>query len=342
MTVSNIRFNIKKGYTVLDNKFIDQYLSETPSPMYVFVYIYALRCGSEGLSVSNSDIAEKLGMLESDVIKAWKYWKSKGLVNLSGNKSEPVVEFISFAEKNSMKPPQTEKVKIVADKPSYSPKDIAAIIDNNRSAKELLSISERIMSRPLTPKESEILIWMYDSLELPIDVVIVLVTYCSNNGKPIRYMEKTAIDWSERGISTSEEAADYLSIFTSYGKVLKFYGITDRGPSASEKKHIDKWILDYKMPIEIIELACNRTVENTGKAAFSYTDRIIENWNSNNIRTVKDVERSDNEFNAKAEAKPKQGTAQRQGNSFTNYDQKIYSDEEIEKILARKKANKYE
>lgn len=342
MPVSDIKFCVKKEYTILDNNFIDNYMASAPSPVYALVYIYALRCGSSGLSVSNKHIAEKLGVLESDVINAWKYWKSKELVRLGGNKENPVVEFIFPDTVKNTESKKTERVKIITSKPNYSPGDIAGILDKSMEARELLEISEKLMARPLTPRESEILIWMYDSLELSIDVIIVLVTYCANNSKPIRYMEKTAMDWAERDISTSEAAAEYLSIFTSYGKVLKFYGISDRGPSSADKKYIDRWILDFKMPLEVIEIACSKTIENTGKAAFSYTDKIIENWHKNNIRTVKAVEKADSEFTGRAEKSGKAADISRQKNPFTNYEQKIYSDEEIEKIIARKKANKYE
>ncbi len=338
--MSNIKFNIKRDYTVLDNKFIDKYMAEPPSPVYSLVYIYALRCGNEGKSVDNSYIAKKLGILESEVIKAWKYWKDKGLVRLSGNREEPVVEFLGISEETEQKPAEQKPVKPAVQKSGYSPRDIAEILENDKAARELLAISERLMARPLTPKESEILMGMYDSMGLPMDVIIVIVTYCSNNNKPIRYMEKTAMDLAERGISTSEAAADYLSIFTSYGKILRAYGITDRGPTANDRKYIDKWILDYKMPVEVIQIACSKTIENTGKAAFSYTDKIIENWYKNDIRTVRAVEKADSEFAAKGEGANK-GTP-KQNNAFTNYEQRIYSDEEIEKILARKKANKYD
>ncbi len=338
--MSNIKFNIKRDHTVLDNRFIDDYMADVPSWVYSLVYIYALRCGSEGISVDNSHIAKKLGILESDVIKAWKYWKDKGLVKLSGNKDEPVVEFLNIENEPKQTQEKSIPLKIADTKSGYSPRDIAEILENDKAARELLAISEKLMARPLTPKESEILMEMYDLMGLPMDVIIVLVTYCSNNNKPIRYMEKTAMDWAERGIATSEAAADYLSIFTSYGKILRFYGITDRAPTSNDKKYMDKWILDYKMPIDVIEIACNKTIENTGKAALSYTDKIIENWHKNNINTVTAVKKADSEFTAKAE--PPGNGAARRNNSFTDYDQKIYSDEEIKDILARKKANKHE
>lgn len=336
--VSSIRFVINSSQTYIDNIFIDQYMTKAASPVYSLVYIYALRCAQSGISVTNSQIADKLGIIESDVINAWKQWQSEGLVKLTGTREEPVVEFLDINERPAKE--ETEKVKIVSSKPCYSPNSIKGLINDNRDVKELLGICESIIAKPLTPRETEMLVWMYDSLELPLDVITVLVTYCKNNSKPIRYMEKTAVDWAERGIFTCDAATDYLSIFSSYGKVLKFFGITGRGPSASEKKYIDKWILDCNMPLEVIEIACSKTLENTGKAAFSYANKIIENWHKAGISSIEAVEKADTEFADRSEKNRSSGPNRKNNNAFTNYEQKIYTEEEIEEILSRKRAKK--
>ncbi len=332
--MSDIRFVIPRDHTYIDNNFIDSYMSKAVSPVYSLVYIYAVRCAQSGISVTNADIADKLGIIESDVVNAWKYWRSQGIVKLSGSKETPVVEFLPVVKKAE----KNDNIKIVSAKPNYSPNNIKELMSDNREIKSLLEICESIIAKPLTPRESEILVWMYDSLELPLDVITVLVTYCKNNSKPIRYMEKTAIDWAERGIFTCDAATDYLSIFSSYGKILGFFGIRDRGPTVSDKKYIDKWILDYKMPLEVIEMACSRTVENTGKAAFSYANRIIENWYNTGINTVEAVKKADSEFNDRAEKNKSDKPNRQGGNAFVNYEQKVYTEDEIEEILARKRA----
>ncbi len=331
-----IKFVIDTDRTYIDNNFIDVYMAKAASPVYSLVYIYALRCAQGNVFATDSDIAKKLNIIESDVVNAWKYWQSQGLIKLATDNGGTVVEFLSVGKKAEKK----DNIKIVADKPDYSPNNIKALIDDNREIKALLEICENIIAKPLTPRETEILVWMYDSLELPIDVITVLVTYCKNNSKPIRYMEKTAIDWAERGIFTCDAAADYLSIFSSYGKVLGFFGIRDRGPSSNDKKYIDKWMLDYKMPLEVIEIACSKTVENTGKAAFSYANKIIENWYNTGINSVEAVEKADIEFADRSEKNKAEKPTRQSGNAFTNYDQKTYTEEEIEEILARKRARK--
>lgn len=341
--MSNIKFIYENDYTVLDNDFIDNYMIKASSPMYALVYIYAFRCANSNIDITNSQIAKSLNIIESDVINAWKYWKDNGLIKISGDKRTPTIEFLKVkdraikevtAEKNQTK---REKLKIVTVKPSYSPTEIDILSTENPEIKELLAYAENVLAKILTPKEMEVLVWMYAELNLPLDVLYILITYCKNNDKPVRYMEKTAISWAERGIDTLDKADKYLSIFTSYTKVLSFLGVADRTPTPNDKKYIDRWFLDYEMTIEMIEVACSKTLENTGKAALSYTNRIIENWYKDGIKTIEDIQQSDRNHQSKNESIVIKSNFVKK-NSFTDYNQREYTEEQLEEIIARKKA----
>jgi hypothetical protein len=71
---------------------------------YVKVYLYGLAKGYEGEEdVSNAAIAEALDILETDVSKAWRYWKKVGLVHSEG-KGVLVFDAISSPETKPEKP----------------------------------------------------------------------------------------------------------------------------------------------------------------------------------------------------------------------------------------------
>lgn len=338
--VSSIKFMCNNCATVIDNGFIDNYMAEAPSPVFSLIYIYAYRCATAGISASNSEIAKKFGVIESDVIKAWRYWKSVGLITTGGTGEEPFIKFTGGGEEisaavNEDKP--KEKVKIVADRPVYNPSDISNVINENPEAGELLKIAEGIKGKTLSPKETEVIVWMYHSLELPFEVITVLLSFCYKKGKPARYMEKIALDWIEKGIVTSEAAGDYLTFYSNYGNILKFFGVNDRSATASEKNHIDRWLKEWNMSMELIELAAKRTVDNTGKAAFSYCNKILETWHKSNFKSVKDVEVSEaNYINKNSKAVKQNNAIQQPKGVFNNYNQKIYSADEIAEILKRK------
>lgn len=308
---------------------------EAPSPVFSLIYIYAYRCAMSNISISNDDIAKKFKILESDVIKAWRYWKSAGLINTGGSKEEPYIEFIKPQNKNEESATiEKTDVKVVVSKPSFKPSDVADILRENPEVEDLLRAAEGQKGKPISPKETEIIVWMYQSLELPFEVIFMLLSFCYKNNKPTRYMEKTAIDWIEKGILTTEAASGYLSFYNNYGKVLKYFGVGDRGVTSNEKVYIDKWISEWKMSFELIELAAARTVANTGKAAFSYCSKILEKWHNSGYNSVSEVENAEANYmsknnNTKNVSKQPKGT-------FNNYNQRIYTNEELEEIVKRK------
>lgn len=338
--MSSIKFLSGFHATVIDNDFIDNYMAKAPSPVFSLIYIYACRCAAEGISVSNSDIAKKFNVIESDVIKAWKYWKKEGFISAGGTKEEPYIEFITpNANKESAATVENntdEKMKIVVAKPTFKPSDISDIIEDNPEVGELLKIAEVQKGRPVTTKETETIVWMYESLELSFEVLCTLLSFCYKNNKPAKYMEKTALDWVEKGITTLEGASNYLSFFNNYGKVLRYFGVTDRIANQTEQNYINKWIKEWHMSFELIELAAVRTVENTGKVAFSYCNKILESWHKSGLNTVEAIEKSEAEYKGKKSAVKQKTLPQQPKGAFNNYNQKIYSPDEIAEILKRK------
>ncbi len=333
--VSSINFSGAVSTTAIDNNFIDSYMASAPNPAFSLVYIYGLRCASGGLTVSNGDIAKKLNMLESDVVNAWSYWAKTGLIALEKNGGGFSVKFMTPPVHSVNNKIAEDSPKIVAVSPSYAPKDIADIVKHTPEVGEILNTAEAVKGKPISPKETEAIVWMHQNLELPREVIFILLTFCFDRGKPVRYMEKTALDWAEKGISTAEDASNYLSFSTNYAKVLKFFGAGSRSATKREKSFVDKWLTEWEFSLEMVELAASRTLENTGKAAFAYCDKILEKWHALSFTTVEEVERNDEDYKSTKTKNEKQKLQPPKG-VFNNYSQNIYTEEEISDILKRK------
>lgn len=68
--------------TSISNIFIDNYMADAHGS-YVKVYIYLIRCLLDpSMSVSISNISDKLEETENDIVKALKYWAKKGVLSL--------------------------------------------------------------------------------------------------------------------------------------------------------------------------------------------------------------------------------------------------------------------
>ena len=70
-------------FTSVSNVFIDEYMPKANGE-FVKIYLLLLRLVNTGCSdLSTTMIAEKFNMLESDVIRALKFWSEKNLLSLS-------------------------------------------------------------------------------------------------------------------------------------------------------------------------------------------------------------------------------------------------------------------
>lgn len=338
----SIKFICKRKFTELDNIFIDEYMPEAV-PVFSLVYIYALRMASEGIQVTNAEIGEKLGILESDVVKAWKFWKKVGVVKITGVKTEPVIEFCDIKSKQGKYKKQTEgddanvpSIVPLGAKPVYNPGQVDFLMQSDKGINDLLQIAQAAMGHSLSSNDVSTIVGFYDWLKLPIDVIAVLLTYGSKNSKSMRYIEKIAVSWAEKDIKTAEEAEKQLNYFSNeFREVLGFFGIHNRVASSDEQKHILKWIDQYNMPMQLIKKACEKTIANTGQASFPYAAKIIENWHKSGIKTLDAAEKEDTAYRKGQEGGKAKNIAVKQ-NSFNGYQQRNYDEDEFDQIVSKK------
>ena len=127
------------------------------------------------------------------------------------------------------------------------------------------------------------------------DLLIKLGEICAEKKKSsLRYFEKVAIDWYERGIKTPEEAELRGENYTrEVYAVLNAFGIRDRGPGIEEKKYIEKWYHDYGFSEELVVEACSRTLRHVHKPNFPYTDGILTKWQRAGVHSLRDVAEED-------------------------------------------------
>ena len=119
---------------------------------------------------------------------------------------------------------------------------------------------------------------IYDSLGLPPEVILLLITHCTDEchrrygparTPTMRYIEKAAYTWEREGIFSIDAAEDYLKRL-SLKKVGRMeikaaLQIKEREMTASEQRYgVDAWI-EMGFSAEAVEIAYDRTVLKTGK-----------------------------------------------------------------------------
>ena len=269
--------------TVVSNIFIDYYLTKADAT-FVKVYIYAKRSMSSGAYITNEHIADALGILESDVVKAWNYWAKQGVVQLSKQGGNLTVTF---------SPPQLPDA---SDKKARKTAvgDVSSAISNNPELKKLYDFAGQKIGI-MSSSEVNTLFSFYDWLRLPTEVIVMLFEYCDSIGKlNMRSIEKVAVSWAEMGITSVDAVEKFISTQEkeqeSVERFKEILGITHK-ITDNERKYYNIWVGEYAFDFEIIKLAYEQTVLNTGKLTFNYMNTVLTNWHNNSIITVEQAVR---------------------------------------------------
>ena len=329
------------NYIPIHYTFFDNYMPSA-NATYVKVYLYGLsQCYNSAYNPSHKQTAEDLGILESDVVNAWLYWEKTGIVNLKhkdGNKPEDFdIEFLDLSSGNiEQKQVQSELAPVLQVKPTYTPEEISIYIESDEGIKYMYTTAQKKLGKVLSSSDINILYSFYDWLRLPVEVIIMLIEYCATMGKKnMRYIEKVAIEWADKEITTMEKVEEYLKEkedkHSLEQKVKKSLGINDRSLSESEKKYINKWLYDMNIDIELIKKAYDLTVINTGKLSLPYINTILKDWNKQGIKTVEETDKTPKK--RARNAKPNKN------NKFVNFTQRNYDYDELDAIVRKKNLN---
>lgn len=334
--------------TSVSNVFIDEYMSGANGE-FVKIYLYLLRqLNSADAGFSLSEIADKFEHTEKDVKRALCYWERMQLLHLDYDTNENLIAIRLMdalsktgSEKTSaQQTTATETTQAVSSdvpkvpvKKSYSADDIKEFT-NQEAVTELVFIAEQYLGRTLTATDLNTIFYFYDELNLSIELIEYLIEYCvSNRHTSIRYIEKVALAWAENGYQTVEQAKQANGQYNqTYSAVMKALGISGRNLISSETAYIEKWKNTFGFSIELIQKACEKTIQTIHEPSFEYTDRILNNWKESNITSLEDVAKADTEHQ-KRKKTPVTPTRTIVSNKFTAFDQRNYDDSRLEKML---------
>lgn len=271
----SIKINNKANTFPVPFAFADKYMPSA-NATYVKVYIYALRSSFDtGYEITIESIASKLNILETDVIKAFEYWNKTGIVSFKKTKLGYEIEFLNCAEAEAA----ADKKNHIS--PKYAAKDVTGYIKENDDMKNMYQIAQGILNRPLSSTEITTLYSMYDWLGLPREVVLMILEHCAQIGKTnMRYIEKVAISWSEKGIDTLDKAKAHLRAAKEFNsvkaKIKSIFQIKDRNFTETELKYISKWVNDMSVDTDMIKKAYDVTITNTQKLSYPYMTTILQ------------------------------------------------------------------
>lgn len=340
--------------TLVPNEFIDYYMPRA-NGTFVKVYLYLLRCltapdAGFGISV----IADALEETEKDILRALRYWEREQVLSLTWGDAEEIrgikLNRLSKPESYSSAPPRTVAIVSPAQKtnpaaapvdkmsvsfkdtasgklPDYTPDQLDAFA-SRQDTTWLLHAAEGYLERMLKPADVQLLFFLHDELHFSDELILHLYEYCVSRGKKApSYIQKVALSWHSDGIDTVEKAEErnlqFDSCFTAVNRAFAL----NRAPGISERRFLNRWSA-FGFSADIIEEACSRALLSTSHPDFKYADKILERWHQNNVHTMSDVRKLDDEHNAR-NAKGQAEAARTPQNRFNAFPQRDYSGNDL-------------
>lgn len=287
-----------------------------------YIKVLLVILANAGKSVSENEISELCGVSQVNVKDAILFWCEHNIIDLSENEITPFKSESCFAEavtneQADIKPIDkilkkdegiseisvSENVKIKTRAPiTLSLYEVSERINSADELKWAVSQIEKLFSKLLTQSEISVIVFLYDYAGLSADIIIMIAEYCASIDKAnMRFVEKTAYSWIDKGIDTHQKIENHITeLITEKNNealIKSAFGIWDRNLTTKQKEYLPVWLEKWGFSVEMIKLAYEMCIDNTGKLAFPYINKILNSWYEKGIKTPKDVE--DNEKSRK-------------------------------------------
>lgn len=235
---------------------------------------------------------------------------------------------------------EEEKTRLVQpDRPEYTEQDVRRFLTNKRGSFSLLiGEAQRRLGRTLSTEELKTLLSMTDYLQLPTEVIGLLLSYCVERNRrrgsrapSMRTIEKEAYRWADDGIDTLEAASYYVqtqhNVLSRVQQIRLMLQIDQRRLTPAEEKYVTGWI-EMGFGDDAIGMAYERTCVNTGALKWAYMNSILKSWHEKGLHTPEEIVQKDTVKQQRG------GTYQRHNENLTPL-----AKQAVERILAEERGD---
>lgn len=237
--------------------------------------------------------AAAVGIAEGDCRDAMQFWVEMGILRADTAAEAPAVTAtVSMADL----PPLSDLPK-PAPKKEKRPTFREAVARQKESPDfdYLLKTAEQRLGRTITPAEAEMFLYIYETVGLPAEVILMLLVYAVRNGKVKSrsgfrtYLEKAALSWAENGITTVAAAEAELCLqerrHTVREHIEKLFSLT-RPLTLLQAEAALRWVDEWHFSDDMLLIALAKCREKTGDFNANYVTRVLEGWLADGITTA--------------------------------------------------------
>ena len=268
------------SYTELPDVFITEYLSQAPGD-YIKVYLYLLFLSKYDKDIKINDLSKKLALPLKTIQEAFKYWEEAEVL---------VKKTTGYILKNIQ---ETELLKLYSPKLSSSPDDIKKSEQNIYRVKAIENINNQFFQGIMSPSwYNDIDLW-FKKYCFDEQVMLALFQYCYDRSALHRnYIQVVADSWHKNKIKSFSDLDLYYQkqekLSSVKKDIIKKLGL-NRNLTIYEDAYVEKWVVEFNYPIDVIDLALKKTTSKTN-ISFDYIDKIICDWHDRELKTAKDVQ----------------------------------------------------
>ncbi len=274
-------------------------LSCTP-PDSAYLRVLLFLCAAPASSADIQTLADAAGIPQDAVSNAISYWVSQGLLcaDTPPMQEHPAIQTPSAVPEPT---PPPAKQHLRSELPQYTQAQLADAFTANTDLRPTLDACAQIIGKILSEHECAQLAALYESYGLDAAYLMTLCAYCKRNGKEnVAFIVRTALNLYDEGVRTSAELDEYVkykdSLKDNITQIRNIFGLNTRNLTKKERENIERWTMTWHMPMEVIESAFEIAAPNAKGPFMSYIDKILFNWNENNIRTKEAVDAAKEAF----------------------------------------------
>lgn len=195
----------------------------------------------------------------------------------------------------------------------YDSEEIAEAVENDNGFRAIVNFSSDKLEKQLNRNDLNTLYALYDYYGMSPDLVCGILEYCvSMDKRALSYIFNTAVAMQADGIADYEALEGYIkakrTADSKAGRFRKLCGIGNRELTAKERGYTDRWFGEMRLSFDIVKLAYEITVNNTGEVALPYMSKILEKWHAKGIKTAEDAEKHE----ANKPKKPEKGSGDKE------------------------------
>lgn len=314
-----LEINYNGGVLSIPADILERLESFGETEIKVLLYLCSQKCDKNDFRIESG--CTLLGICPSDFENAVSFLRGMGVIRTSGKGSRggknPVSPKSERADEKTVKNASTEeklpssvkgtRVTVISNSPpQYTGEELdkkaSAGSPADRVRKELESPA--MLSRPLRANELNMIVALMDYYGFDEAYVLQLLANFIDKSNPIKYAYTVGVSNYEKNILTYDQLLEEMARLeekNSFEKrIKKLFGIDERSLTAKEKRFFEEW---QKYDFDLVRHAYEITVDQTGKAAMPYMNRVLTSFAEAGIKTVEQAMENARQFKENQSAK---------------------------------------